>query len=362
MTGIRGADALVGETLNGRYKLLEELATVQPDGERRSRTGCYHAVDTKNGDKAVFVKAVDFRHEDHAGDVDRLQNMVQEFVNEREIASRCKTLSRVVSILDHDKAKIFGNIVHYLVYDFEKNRSRSPIPAHQTPVERVKTLHGIAAALRQLHTNGIAHHDLSFRNTVQGNACGRTKICDFGSASFVRSSGSVPHDEYPVIGAVDVAPPEAQYGYKPLDSRVRHFAYDCYSLGSLLFRCFLNREYSLFEDWHSFSFSVLCFLPEGQQPNQWCQYGEYAELIPILREASIKVVNDAIVGPTPEIEQDVKKAVLALCDPDPLRRGVHGLRRTNGNPYSLEKFVSFFDRLSRSCEVALAVGKARQES
>ena len=207
------AGQLSGQLLNDRYQVGTLLQSTAPQA-RRARTCCYEALDRKTGHQ-VFVKAVDFRHEDAASDPLWLEKMVRGLNNEIAIAELCKGLSRVARIIDKFKVTLGRDAIHCLVFVHEGESAH-----HLTGlIPRLRVLHGITAGLRQLHGRRVAHHDAAFRNTLIADS-GRIRVCDF-SAATCRDLSSPPHDEEGVIGAIHVAPPEAFYGYLHPDWQVR---------------------------------------------------------------------------------------------------------------------------------------------
>lgn len=344
---VPATQSLSGRTLmDGRYLLMEQISATDPQ-EERARTACYRAVDNANGE-ALFIKAIDFRHEDAASKTDWLEEMVRQFNNEKAIAKLCRTrsLSRVTKFTDEFKEQIGSEIVHCLVFEHVGD----DCTAIEDTAESCTVLHGIAAALKQLHSNGIAHHDPAFRNALQA-ASGPLVLCDLGSATCL-DLPKPPHDSRFVIGSVDLAPPEALYHFEHPDRRIRHFSYDLYALGALLFKVFGIAGNPILNN--SLYLCQAIIMDEDKTHEKWA--GEYSQVIPDLRDALVDVVGSYVEGPTARTTSDVKRAICSLCDPEPTQRG-HGFYRLRGrSPFDLQRWVSFFDHLQFRVRVASRSG------
>jgi hypothetical protein len=78
------------------------------------------------------------------------------------------------------------------------------------------------------------------------------------------------------------------------------------------------------------------------------------EVLPYLRDAfgnALRQFQDKLPDP---LKKDLTNAVSQLCDPEPLRRGHPLARIGHHDPYSLERYISLFDRLAKLYEYRLA--------
>jgi eukaryotic-like serine/threonine-protein kinase len=83
-------------------------------------------------------------------------------------------------------------------------------------------------------------------------------------------------------------------------------------------------------------------------PGRWA--GRFGEVLPHVRDAFDRAA-EKITARIPERFRDQLSALLLeLCDPDPGLRGDPRARARNGNPYSLERYISRLDLLAREAE------------
>jgi hypothetical protein len=81
-------------------------------------------------------------------------------------------------------------------------------------------------------------------------------------------------------------------------------------------------------------------------------HGTYAQVLPYLREAFTRVLEDLEGAIDPLLRPDVVPVVYQLCNPDLFRRGLpKGIGRYD--QYSLERYVTRFDLLSKRFKINL---------
>lgn len=344
------AEQLKGKVLAGGWQVESQLSLTEAQ-ERRACTVCYSGKGPAG--QEVFVKAVDFRHADLDGDTEWLGRMVGQFNNEKAIAALCaeESLSRVIRLLDFGKIEVGGSAVQYLVFEREDNSIQQKVeeysPGFAAIADRLLLLHGIASAVRQLHGVQTAHHDIALRNTVARRKDGRIQLCDLGAAS-CRDMAAPPHDSDGMIGDIAHAPIESHYNYEHPDWAGRHFGCDCYLVGSLLYELMTSAP---------LTFAMLAFVPNELSPEKWTG-DRYADLIPHLREALEATLEGSFEMFPSAIADQVAGIIRELCDPDPAVRG-HPLSANDGaGRYSLERYVSAFNRLARQMRVELRVARS----
>lgn len=331
------AERLVGLVLNRRWLVTERLARDIGD-TGQSRSSCYYAVSLETRQPA-FVKAFDFRQDDHSGDTERLERNVREYNHERKILEYCNDLTRVTQIYDSGTVMMDDQAVHFIVCEFARRSFRNlqppgdeAIPAH----ERLYALRKIASAIVQLHTAGVAHQDVKPSNAVcfDNQAI---KITDLGSSSCLHLPPP-PHDEDPVVGQPNYAPYELLYPSAGTTTwHRRRFGCDTYLLGNLIFTAFVGA---------SMTIAVLHALDEKLRPNQ-CAC-TYEEVLPDLVAAHFEVVPEFLRVTVPEIvAPDLIRLVLALTHPDPNKRGLS----PNGRQFDLHRSVGTLNTLAYRAEL-----------
>ncbi|CAD0325499.1 hypothetical protein VDF98_20100 [Xanthomonas campestris pv. raphani] len=331
------AEKLSGRILNARWLVADRLARDSGD-DAISRSACYRAVASGSGQQA-FIKAYDFRHDELAGDTEKLQRMVSEFNNEKRVHEHCKSkkLSRVTQIYDHGVEIIDGKPVHFIVCECADRSLRSYHPPGQGDVpvwERLIALRQTASALVQLHTAGVAHQDIKPSNAVYFED-GRVKITDLGSASCIHLPAP-PHDEERYVGQPNFAPYELVYsnGIDPQWQR-RRYGCDVFLLGNLIFTSLVGG---------SITALMVHAIPPQLLPAAFD--GPYREVIPDLERAHL-LIPDFINEVAPKcIANDINKLIESLCHPDPRLRGLGSLNANGERNYDLNRAVGTLNTLA----------------
>ena len=260
---------------------------------------------------------------------------------------KCKSngLSRIVTVLDSGtlppKDGDASNVVQYLIFELADHDIRSFVDWEQTfeTAWALRTMHQAAAALQQLHFVEIAHQDVKPSNVLIFENS-HSKLADLGRA-FDRHSTS-PHDESACAGDLTYAPPELLYGYVPQDWRVRRLGCDLYLLGSLVV---------FFCTGVSMTHLLLNRLNDQHHYTKWG--GKYSEVLPYLQKSFTQIIRELRKKIHPNFAEEITEAIRQLCDPNPDLRGHPKNIGSSGNQYSLERYVSIFDRLAKKAEWSL---------
>lgn len=196
-----------------------------------------------------------------------------------------------------------------------------------------RTLHHIATGLNQLHRHDIAHQDLKPSNVLVFREEVGRKLADLGRAwSLGRNP---PHNNYDFAGDRTYAPPELLYGFVPSDDRPRRLGCDTYHLGSMVTYFFLGAGATSL---------LISELHPQFWPGQWT--GSYQQVLPYLHEAFARVLLKLSASLNGRFSAELTGIARELCSPDPMLRG-HPRNRVNlANQFSLERYVSQFDRLA----------------
>jgi serine/threonine protein kinase len=232
-------------------------------------------------------------------------------------------------------------VVQYLIFERAENDIRKHLNLNQNLdlAWRLRTIHQVAIGLQQLHGQDIAHQDLKPSNVLLVREVGG-KLSDLGCAAI--KSSRAPRDHLEIAGDHTYAPPELLYHFAPSDWDARRFGCDLYLLGSMLAFVFATV---------SMTHLVLAKLHPSMHPGRWTD--TYVAVLPYLRDAVDQAVTDTTTAIPPQVRGDLEVALRQLCDPDPSTRG-HPLTRAQvGNPYSLQRYVSLLDLLSRKAEANL---------
>jgi serine/threonine protein kinase len=270
---------------------------------------------------------------------DLMSQLLDEFKYERDILKWCgeERLDRVVVALDsgeyHEATSPY--FVPYIVFEFTKEGDVRRHVSMKAPglAWRLRVFHGVCVGMRQLHSRDIIHQDLKPANVLIFD--GQTsKIADLGRSTTKRPDAKFNAPLH--CGDSDYAPIELQYMYVASDWDVRRKGADLYMLGGLL-------AY-LVSDAHLIA-CVLSELPPAYHPVRW--RGTYADAMPAVRAATIKAVERITAAVDLSIQHDVRSLLMWLAEPDPTKRGhPDTIRQAAGDRYSLERIISFADRVA----------------
>lgn len=310
---------------------------------------------TDNGRQA-FLKAIDLHKELAKSDnvLRDLAKLGQEVQGERELLEQCKSMDRVVTILDagdirHLNDQKLDIPVPYIIFEKADATARGRVFSPTPPKHawRIRILHHIAVGLKQLHGKSIAHQDVKLSNVLIFEKQGGAKISDLGRS--VLQGRSIPHENVPWPGDLDYAPPEAKYGYIPPEFNARRFSADLFLLGSATCCLITGAQINAF---------LYDELPRNMLPPRYGGEftGTYADVLPHLKDAferSMIRIQSKIPPNTPFSER-LPKMIREWCDPDPSQRG-HPITKAqaagSGNQYSLERYVAELDLLAHKAEL-----------
>jgi len=339
-----GAAGLHGRLLNNKWRVVRAI----PKG---NTTGGYfsygYIVKSIDGEEA-FLKALDlsiaFRQPDF---VEAINNMTSAYLFERDLLFRCREnrLTRIVRAIDQGVVEVTGATppqVHFLVFELAEGDMRQYMDAIGCfdLAWTLRTLHHVTVGIGQLHRIDIAHQDMKPSNVLSFDSGTSAKIADLGRAS--SRNDSALHDECSVAGDYGYAPPELLYGFISNEWNERRFACDLYHVGSLAMFMFTRVNMTA---------AISSYLHPVHLPKHW--QGAYEEILPRVQYAFEQAMEDLEAEVPLSCRQDVISAVRQLCNPDSKLRGHPLNRKSRGNPYSIERYISWFNRLARKAELGL---------
>lgn len=307
-----------------------------------------------------FVKAIDFSKWSAFGPdpVTALPIMTAAFQFELDVVTECsgRRMRNVVRGVASGSVSVGAGLlplVNYIVFEVADGDVRDHLDALASfdTSWAMRVLHNIAKGLDQLHGSEIFHQDLKPSNALMfDNApiSEGTKLGDLGRAS--RTGVVAPHDGMAVPGDPVYSPPERIYGYKQSDETLDRLASDAYHLGSMAFFLFTKMGMTA---------ALLGGMSPALRPPQFggTWGGTFEQVLPHLRlsfDAAILALRAAL--PTElnsKIGDDLVEIVRQLCDPDPRLRGHPNASADETRRFSMERYVSRFDLLSRRSEIDL---------
>ena len=332
---ITPAEQLQGEALSNGWIVGDRLARTA------AQTGgcfsCSYRVSNPDG-RMAFLKAMDYTAALKEPDPAKaLNELTSAFLFEREVLEECadKKMSRIVRAIDGGTTIIGGLSVQYLIFEEARNGDLRRHLADATQFNLVWALtcaHNICVGVRQLNSANIAHQDLKPSNVLCFEDTGQ-KLADLGRAW--HKSRYSPHDSKLFAGDWGYAPPEFLYGYACPEESDRRFGGDFYLAGSLIL--------FLFSGLRASQMLINALAPE-HQPRTYT--GTYQEVLPYLQHAFSS--NIAQIGSwfsDSVLREEIVDVIQQMCDPDLSTRGDRSHTAKFGSRFSLERFVSRFDRL-----------------
>jgi serine/threonine protein kinase len=340
------AEQLLGRHLDGGWTVVSVVQ--RPIGATGGFFSRGYLVESEHGDRG-YLKALDFRKPfSGAHPVDVMHEMTQAFKYERDICARCAKnhLDRVVKAITDGSIQTDPSdpwtIVPYLVFELADRDIRAALDATMQfdNAWALRTIHNVATGLKQLHSIGVAHQDLKPSNVLMFSRTG-AKIGDLGRC--ISQLEPSPHDDRPWCGDRDYAPPELRYGYVESDWRRRRFGCDAYLLGSMIQFMF---------DRVGMTATLFGYMRPEHHPKQW--NGTYEDVLPYLQAAFGHTLNCFASYLPRKLRTDLIELLRELCEPDPRLRGDRSRESIGQSPFSMERYVSRFDLLSRRVEAGYA--------
>lgn len=223
--GFKGrTDRLVGETLDGRFKILRLIA-------RGGMGRIYEAEQIPLG-RIVALKVMDLSYAEEL-DPDFQKRFFLE-------ASTCARLTHpnTIRVFDYGNA---DDETFYIVMEFIPGRTLLKTINEDAPLPPLQVIHiasQICGSLAEAHGQGVIHRDLKPSNvllTEHGETRDFVKVLDFGLVKLIREGESEITKSGLFLGSPNYMSPE-QIRSNKVDQRS-----DIYSLGVLLFMCLTGR-------------------------------------------------------------------------------------------------------------------------
>lgn len=361
---MRPCEKLEGTTLvgarNGRLWKVTKRLKKSLDGSGGTFSVGYLGED-EHGEK-VFIKSTDIGllTQSAAGRdmLAKTQQAINEQSFEREILDICRgnNMDRVVHALDHGEIEAVTDgvrdYVFFIVFEVAQGDVRQQVDKKKRRQLSwaLNALHNLAVALRQLHSARISHNDVKPSNLLIFDDF-LQKLADLGRATSETKIG--PWDGLQYAGDRGYSAPEFWYrgvNFPTLGGRITfptRQASDLYLLGSMGY-FFLAGE----------PLSPILRSRLRPEHNDLNWTGTYEDVLPYIRDAfgeAIAIFDDQLPPyddpRSLKLINEFRSAILQLCDPDPRLRGLPSERLGGENVYSLEQYVSLFDRLAKQIAV-----------
>jgi serine/threonine protein kinase len=354
---IAGAWRLEGTVLKSGWKVVCAIGwdpkTGQPKEIYNGTGGNFSkAYRVEKAGKQAFLKAIDLTRSLQEADVmSALHKVTSEHQFEVSILNLCAgaKMDRIVVALDSGQERLGPNlhdVVPYLVFELAEGDVRKQIKVIDPPLKRawwLRALHHATVGLNQLHGSRITHQDLKPSNILSFGTGNGFKLGDLGRSTCENTPG--PFDNLSFPGDQTYAPLEILYSNINPDVFQRRLSCDCYMLGSMIFFFGLGLG------------ATRLFMDRTPPENRPYMYGggwqgTYGHVLPLLQSVFTQILADLSASlPDDQISAQLVVAARDLCNPDPSLRGHPLTRGQGGNNYSLERYVSLFDKLAKHAAV-----------
>ncbi len=322
----------------GRWRVVSKRVKSAEDGSG-AFSSCYEVRDEEGN--TGFLKAFNIHYAFVAVGraMDRLKELTERFTYERDLLAFCRErkMRRVVAAIDFGEYQLEGDSfpIPYLVFEIAQG-SLKTIDFLRKPdlAWRLRTFHGTLLGVSQLHQARIAHQDIKPSNVLIFGST-YSKVSDLGSASL---DGSNFEWESPDRLHTDLryAPIELLYGHYSQDWNTRRFGADLFMLGGLL--AYMVSGVSVLS-------GILSLVPPEQH---WRRFGgKFEEVLPNILMAFHEVLRNVTREVPESIREEVGEVLFQLSHPVPEERGNPAPLRNRVGHYSLTRYVSILDRLSK---------------
>ena len=347
-----GAWRLLGSETATGWKIVEPVGWDPAIGEKADHyngTGGTFSVPyivEKDGNRA-FLKAIDLTRAMESVDImEELQKISVAHNFEARILGICEDaqMDKVVVAIDSGQLKVGPNLqdtAPFLIFELADGDVRRGIQ-RKSGEHRLawwlRAMHHAAIGLAQLHAKRITHQDLKPSNVLSFDE-ELFKISDLGRCTCEDDNG--PFDGMPFSGDWNYAPLEIVYGHLDPDAFHRRLLCDLYLLGSLIF---------FFVNGLGTTQLLMDRIPLEQRPlvfrGSWT--AGYDAILPTLQASFTKILYslETELGDS-DITKELIKAASELTNPNPSLRGHPTSLKKGGNRYSLERYISLFDRLAK---------------
>ena len=266
-------------------------------------------------------------------------------------------MDRIVHALDYGEFEIVHRgvreFVFFVIFELAKGDVRSQFiqSKRQELSWTLNALHNLSVAVQQLHNAQISHNDIKPSNLLVFDS-DLQKLADLGRATSNTSAG--PWDSLLYCGDNTYAAPEFWYRnktFQKIGSRISfevRKASDLYLLGSMAYFFVTGQQLTPI---------LRTAMRQEHVGTNW--NGSFDEVLPFIYEALSSVLEhfdeQLSIGKEEVIRrepQELRAAVLQLCDPNPATRG-HPINLSGTvEKYSVERYVSLFDRIAKTIKVS----------
>ncbi len=223
-----GPDPLIGEVVNGKFRIIEEVAS--------GGMGKIYRAEQMPLGRVVAVKVLHSRFTEGQDD----PAFQKRFFLEASILSRLQH-PNIVTVFDYGRIEGLADEAFFMAMEYlpgetlhRRLKREGPLGAEAT----VAIVRQIAKGLREAHRQGVVHRDLKPSNVMlvpDESGEETVKILDFGLVKVLRDDSEELTKEGSFLGSPRYMSPE-QIAHGRVDLRT-----DIYSLGVILYQCLCGK-------------------------------------------------------------------------------------------------------------------------
>jgi len=300
-------------------------------------SSCYYVENDKK--EKAFLKAYNYVYAFNrkAGSADTLKFMTENFTYERDLLKLCgnSKMRRVVMAIDSGEYEEPGEVitVPFLVFEEADGGNLTSFLPISNLSWKLQSFHGALLGVSQLHKAKVAHQDIKPSNIL---IFGKTvaKISDLGSATQFGNASN--WEQLDIAGDQRYAPVELLYKYFSPNWETRRFGADLFMLGGLLTYMVADAN---------FLSMLYAKLESHQRHNSFG--GNFNQAMPFLVNAYHLALSDLKPCIPEKIRDELVQIIAELTHPDPDKRGNPRRLGSPHGQFSLERYISIIDRLSK---------------
>lgn len=304
--------------------------------------------------KVLDAEKCNRNREDGVGRTELLSRETTAFHYETKVAEACagRHMSNVVRYIDSGEVELDGYTiptVAYIVYelsegkigDFLEFSSKADLVVDLGMlVDKLKSLHQVTKGVKQLHTNAIAHHNITPLSIEVFDGKSTFKLGGLHTTRSDQDDLQSPESRKIFNGDLTYAPPEAFFAPTSHDMGT-YYQIDTYMLGNLVVYYLTMLNMTTLLNYH---------LPYTLK--EWAKGGaDYKAVLPEIINAFDTILNNIKSSICEEdLREPIIEIISCLCNPDPEKRGYPGGFKTSRANADLQRLLTRLDILYKQAQ------------
>lgn len=212
-------------------------------------------------------------------------------------------------------------------------------------VDKLKSLHQVTKGVKQLHTNAIAHHNITPQSVEVFDDNSKHKLGALHTSKSNQNDLHSPDSGKLFNGDLTFAPPEAFFDFRIPDTMSSYYQIDTYMLGNLVVYYLTSLNLTTLLNQHlPYSLKELA-----------SNSADYIAVLPEITNAFdlvLQNIKSSIC--VEELQAPIIEIISCLCNPDPERRGYPGGFKDAHTNADLQRVLTKLDVLYNQAQHYLA--------